>query len=210
MTDELMALAERVEAVALAMLNGKRAREGWPPLDQIEPGFIDGDEWRLEAADAIAAYRPLIAAECAKVAEDEAARCLEAHESLGDDAKADWFAKHREAVLIAEVERLREAISEAKNMADTGSSFTDCPDCVSTKGFLSAALSAALVARAPDYAAAKAKSDIDDLREALWNATALIGHVVPMDATAMVAGEALVARDVWNAGRSILGAANAH
>lgn len=62
---------DAIEAVALAMLNGKRAREGWPPLAQIEPGFIDGDEWRLEAADELSAARPFIAAECAKVADDQ-------------------------------------------------------------------------------------------------------------------------------------------
>lgn len=39
-----------------------------------------------------------------------------------------------------------------------------------------------------------------ELLLALENAIALIGHRMPMDANALVAGEKLVARDVWNAG----------
>jgi hypothetical protein len=37
----------------------------------------------------------------------------------------------------------------------------------------------------------------------LFNATALIGHAMPMDTTALVAGEKLVARDVWNVCRQV-------
>jgi hypothetical protein len=44
------------------------------------------------------------------------------------------------------------------------------------------------------------------MKEALENATAMIGHKMPMDATALVAGEILVARDVWKAGLYALAA----
>ena len=55
--------AEEREAVALAMLNGKRLREGWPITASIPEGFADGDEWRLEAQDALSALAPIRAAE---------------------------------------------------------------------------------------------------------------------------------------------------
>lgn len=42
------------------------------------------------------------------------------------------------------------------------------------------------------------------LREALFNATALIGHSVPMDTTALVAGEQLTAQGVWLQGAAAL------
>lgn len=45
------------------------------------------------------------------------------------------------------------------------------------------------------------------LREALFNATALIGHSVPMDTTALVAGEQLTAQGVWLQGRDALAGA---
>jgi len=51
------------EAVALAMLNGKRVREGWPTTAEIPEGFIDADEWRAEAHDALSALAPIRAAE---------------------------------------------------------------------------------------------------------------------------------------------------
>ena len=54
---------EEREAVALAMLNGKRVREGWPVTAAIPEGFIDADEWRLEAQDALSALRETRAAE---------------------------------------------------------------------------------------------------------------------------------------------------
>lgn len=47
----------------------------------------------------------------------------------------------------------------------------------------------------------------DELRAALSNAIALIGHRMPMDTTALVAGEKLVAHDVWRAGITALGEA---
>ena len=49
------------------------------------------------------------------------------------------------------------------------------------------------------------RARVAQLEGALFNATALIGHAMPMDTTALVAGEKLVARDVWNAGSQALG-----
>lgn len=45
---------------------------------------------------------------------------------------------------------------------------------------------------------------IEALRVALSNALAMIGHKMPMSATAMVAGETLIAGDVWKAGCAAL------
>jgi hypothetical protein len=43
------------------------------------------------------------------------------------------------------------------------------------------------------------------LEGALWNTTALIGHALPdMKASALVAGERLIAKDVWQAARALL------
>lgn len=42
------------------------------------------------------------------------------------------------------------------------------------------------------------------LRELLSDATALIGHRIPMDSQALVAGKTLMAREVWEAGRYAL------
>lgn len=44
------------------------------------------------------------------------------------------------------------------------------------------------------------EADKARLRHALENATALIGHRMPMTETALVAGETLTASDVWRAG----------
>jgi hypothetical protein len=52
---------------------------------------------------------------------------------------------------------------------------------------------------------ARLRARVAQLEGALFNATALIGHAMPMDTTALVAGEKLVARDVWNAGSQALG-----
>lgn len=63
-----------------------------------------------------------------------------------------------------------------------------------------------------DHASRDAAVEITALRErvkvlegALFNAAALIGHTMPMDTTALVAGEKLVARKVWNEARRALG-----
>ena len=45
---------------------------------------------------------------------------------------------------------------------------------------------------------------IEALRVALSNALAMIGHKMPMNATALVAGETLIAGDVWKAGCAAL------
>ena len=47
------------------------------------------------------------------------------------------------------------------------------------------------------------RTRVAQLEGALFNATALIGHAMPMDTTALVAGEKLVARDVWNVCRQV-------
>ena len=64
------------EAVALAMLNGKRLREGWPITASIPEGFADGDEWRLEAQDALSALAPIRAAEILAAEANERARIV--------------------------------------------------------------------------------------------------------------------------------------
>ena len=53
---------------------------------------------------------------------------------------------------------------------------------------------------------ARLTAEVERLRKALFNATALIGHRMPMDATALVAGETLVAREVWQQGKDALAA----
>ena len=67
---------EEREAVALAMLNGKRLREGWPITASIPEGFADGDEWRLEAQDALSALAPIRAAEILAAEANERARIV--------------------------------------------------------------------------------------------------------------------------------------
>ncbi len=51
---------------------------------------------------------------------------------------------------------------------------------------------------------AELKSENDRLLDVLFDAVALIGHVVPMDTTALIGGERLVARDVWQAGHDLM------
>lgn len=46
--------------------------------------------------------------------------------------------------------------------------------------------------------------EIARLREALFNSVALIGYCMRMDETALVAGETLVAREVWQQGCAAL------
>lgn len=52
---------------------------------------------------------------------------------------------------------------------------------------------------------AKMAAEIERLRESLFNAAAMIGHNMPMDASALVAGKRLSARDVWDEARQALG-----
>ena len=64
MTDEAM-----VEAVALAAINDRRGRHGWPPMNTIPEGFHNADEWRAQARAAIRALFPLIIERCAEEVE---------------------------------------------------------------------------------------------------------------------------------------------
>lgn len=56
------------------------------------------------------------------------------------------------------------------------------------------------VTKAAKARIAALEADKARLRHALENATALIGHRMPMTETALVAGETLTASDVWRAG----------
>lgn len=51
---------------------------------------------------------------------------------------------------------------------------------------------------------AQLEARIEKLTGALFNATALISHRMPMNATALVAGETLIAGEVWQAGVAAL------
>jgi len=86
---------EEREAVALAMLNGKRLREGWPITASIPEGFADGDEWRLEAQDALSALAPIRAAAILAAEANERARIvawLDEQYCLNDDCRLDMIA----------------------------------------------------------------------------------------------------------------------
>ena len=59
----------------------------------------------------------------------------------------------------------------------------------------------ALAAKDAELAAERAKAE--KLREALHDAICMIGHAMPMDTT-VLAGQRLVARDVWQTGYDLL------
>ncbi len=48
------------------------------------------------------------------------------------------------------------------------------------------------------------EAENERLLDALFDAVALIGHVVPMNTTALVGGERLTALNVWHAGYDLL------
>lgn len=58
-------------------------------------------------------------------------------------------------------------------------------------------------ARHRTVATAAKDAEIERLKDALHDAVCIIGHAVPMDTT-VLAGQRLVARDVWQAGYDIL------
>ncbi|MCW1839482.1 hypothetical protein [Prosthecomicrobium hirschii] len=53
-----------IEAVALAAINDRRGRHGWPPMNTIPEGFHNADEWRAQARAAIRALFPLVIERC--------------------------------------------------------------------------------------------------------------------------------------------------
>ena len=57
-----------IETVALAAINDRRVRHGWPPMNKFPEGFHNANEWRAQARAAIRALAPLIIERCAEVA----------------------------------------------------------------------------------------------------------------------------------------------
>jgi len=51
---------------------------------------------------------------------------------------------------------------------------------------------------------ARLKADRDVTLDALFDAIALIGHAMPMETTALIGGEQLVAQSVWQKGHDIM------
>lgn len=78
----------------------------------------------------------------------------------------------------------------------------ECERWLFSVPFEAADMLQSLIATAGEAEALRAENA--RLREALFNAIALIGHSVPMDATALVAGELLTAHGVWHQGRAAL------
>lgn len=56
-----------IETVALAAINDRRVRHGWPPMNKFPEGFHNANEWRAQARAAIRALAPLIIERCAEV-----------------------------------------------------------------------------------------------------------------------------------------------
>ena len=68
--------------------------------------------------------------------------------------------------------------------------------------YVATSIKAAAAVIAADRAGLVAR--IEELEEALFDATAMIGHNLTMKATALVAGKTLNAYDVWKAGSAAL------
>lgn len=51
---------------------------------------------------------------------------------------------------------------------------------------------------------ARLKADMEVTLDALFDAIALIGHAMPMETTALIGGEQLVAQSVWQRGHDIM------
>lgn len=77
----------------------------------------------------------------------------------------------------------------------------ECMDCPQKAGVGPFDTDAQAIAAWNTRAAEEGKAE---LVEALENAISLIAHKVGMDATAMVAGQTLVAREVWSQGMAAL------
>lgn len=102
-----------------------------------------------------------------------------------DDAALIVTLKRSAPAMIAAIRELRATVATLGDSARAGANVLDAKD-----------------AEIRELRAENAR-----LREALFNATALIGHSVPMDTTALVAGEQLTAQGVWLQGRDALAGA---